>query len=106
MITLERNSRFEYGNIAITLQRLAIINPILLHTYFVANNQLILSDEAIAIVKKIRNKVKNKILALDKYRKEKDQERRNQVYYQSSTDYHEHYRNFSLRRTNYLLYGI
>lgn len=106
MIELNKDSRFEYGNIAITFQRLAVINPVLLHTYFTANNQLILSDEALIIINKIRNKVKNKILALDKYRKEKDQERRNKVYYQSSTEYHESYHGFSYRRTNYLLYGI
>lgn len=105
MIELNKDSRFEYGNIAITFQRLAIINPILLHTYFVANNQLILSDESVLIVKKIRNKIKNKILALDKYRKEKDQERRNKVYYPASTDYHESY-NTGYRKTSYLLYGI
>ena len=31
---LTKSSRFEYGNTAITLQRLVIVNPVLFKTYF------------------------------------------------------------------------
>jgi hypothetical protein len=44
---LTKSSRFEYGNTAITLQRLAIVNPVLLKTYLTANSSFILSEEAL-----------------------------------------------------------
>lgn len=107
---ITKNNLFKYGEQPITLQRLAILNPILLRTYFVANSSYILSDDALEIVKKIRNRsVKAKILALDKYRKELAKERKENELYNSSDNlkmgncatliYHG-------VKTRYLLFGI
>lgn len=106
---ITKNNLFEYGGIPITLQRLAILNPTLLKTYFTANSSYVLSDDALEVVKKIRNKsVKAKILSLDTYRKELAKERNVNELYDSSDNlkmgncgvlvYH--------HRTRYLLYGI
>jgi hypothetical protein len=82
---LTKSSRFEYGNTAITLQRLAIVNPVLLKTYFTANSSFILSEEALECVKKIRNRlVRIKILAIDTYRKKLVKERKENELYNSS----------------------
>ena len=82
---LTKYSRFEYKNRAVTLQQLAVLNPILLKTYFIANSSYVLSEEALECVNKIRNReVRLKILALDKYRKELAKERKeNDLYYSS-----------------------
>lgn len=82
---LTKSSRFEYGNTAITLQRLAIVNPVLLKTYFTANSSFTLSEEALECVNKIRNRlVRIKILAIDTYRKKLAKERKENELYDSS----------------------
>lgn len=82
---LTKSSRFEYRNTAITLQKLAIVNPILLKTYFTANSSYVLSEEALECVKKIRNRlVRIKILAIDTYRKKLARERKENELYNSS----------------------
>lgn len=107
---LTKNSLFKYGEQPITLQRLAVLNPVLLKTYFTANSSYVLSDDALEVIKKIRNKsVKLKILALDAYRKQLAKERKENNLYDSSDNlkmgncatliYHS-------IRTSYILYGV
>lgn len=106
---LTRNSLFKYAEQPITFQRLAVLNPILLRTYFIANSSYTLSDNALECINKIRNKsVRLKILALDTYRKKLAKERKENNLYNSSDNlkmgdcatliYH--------HRTRYLLFGI
>ena len=82
----------------------------LLKAYFVSNSSYTLSEDAIEVVNKIRNKsVKAKILALDTYRKKLAKERKLNELYNSSDNlkmgdcatliYHS-------VRTSYILYGI
>lgn len=106
MVELTPESRFEFEGIAVAFKKLAIVNPDVLNARFIADNRLILNDACLVIINKMRNKIKGKILALDKYRKEKEQERKNTVFYCSSDGYHEHYHNFGARRTSDLLYGM
>lgn len=107
---ITKDNLFNYGEQPVTLQKLAILNPILLKAYFVSNSSYTLSEDAIEVVNKIRNKsVKAKILALDTYRKKLAKERKLNELYNSSDNlkmgdcatliYHS-------VRTSYILYGI
>lgn len=86
VIEITPESRFQLDNVAITLRHMAIVKPNALRYQFVKDNRLILSEEAVLIVKKIRSKVKNKILAIDTYRKQLEEERKNRIYYTSSSN--------------------
>lgn len=96
MIELTPESKFEFEGIAVAFKQLAIINPDVLNARFISDNRLILGNECLFIINRMRNKVRNKILALDKYRKEKEQERKTKAFYCSSSniklnDYNNHY---------------
>lgn len=109
MIELTPESKFELEGIAVSLKRLAIINPEVLNRRFISDNRFILNEESLVIVRKIRNRVRNKILILDKYRKEREKEKQNQGYYCSSSnikmnDYN--YREVREYVCHQILYGI
>lgn len=82
-IEITPESRFKLDGVAISLRQMAIVKPNNLQHQFIEDNRLILSEEAILIVKKIRSKVKHKILAIDTYRKQLEKERKNSIYYTS-----------------------
>ena len=86
LIEITPESRFQLDNIAISLKHMAIVKPNDLKHQFIKDNRLILSEEAILIVKKIRSKVKYKILEIDTYRKQLEKERKNRIYYTSSSN--------------------
>ena len=83
VIEITPESRFKLDGVAISLRQMAIVQPNNLQHQFIKDNRLILSEEAILIVKKIRSKVKHKILAIDTYRKQLEKERKNRIYYTS-----------------------
>ena len=76
IIEITPESRFKLDGVAISLRQMAIVKPNDLQHQFIKDNRLILSEEAILIVKKIRSKVKHKILAIDTYRKQLEKERK------------------------------
>ena len=86
VIEVYPESRFQLDDVAVTLKHIAIVKPHALRTQFIRDNRLILSEESVEIVKKMKNKVKSKILAVDAYRKKMDEERRNHEYYTSSSN--------------------
>lgn len=86
VIEITPESKFQVDDIAISLRYMAIIKPNDLQYQFIKNNRLILSEEAILIIKKIRSKIKNKILVIDTYRKQLEKERKNKIYYTSSSN--------------------
>ena len=109
VIEITPESRFQLEDVAITLKHMAIVKPNALRHQFVKDNRLILSEEAVLIVKKIRSKVKNKILAVDTYRKQLEEERKNRIYYTSSSNIRMNdYNNPYVRELicGQLLYGI
>ena len=108
-IEITPESRFKLDGAAISLRQMAIVKPNDLQHQFIEDNRLILSEEAILIVKKIRSKVKHKILAIDTYRKQLEKERKNSIYYTSISNIRmNNYNNLHVREfiCGQLRYGI
>lgn len=101
---LTNESKFEYLNVVVPLKHLLLLHPEVFKTYFIANNSYTLSEESVESVKKIRNRpLRNKILAVDTYRKELAKERKVHELYNTSDNLRMgNYNSFEFRMKMYI----